>query len=444
MTLTDVDLNLQRFLRSPTPDEWSRCRVYAQRMKRIYPPQNDLLLSEDILHLVNLDQSGQPFVPRLQLLNWTTGRAFLPWLHHLLSPSLSDVLIDLDGGRATPVNVAVIKALPTTHLKNIAFSTVHANTEVDTTLLDLFFKSKRLTSIYVQQESSSEDTSSPGNGIEGEWEPIELEGLTSITIGFKNGSTFPQNFFNRVKLSNIQRIYLQHSGETGSLGSGVLFDCMLRSASTGVLHGLRYISHYHGVDITPARIQQLRGFSTLRTIRITSPCSTTGCQFFLSDDDISILAIAMPNLVELHLGGTPCTSTLVNVSMISLATLAANCTKLRDLQIHFDTASFISRALDVPNERIATPRLASSSCQLTQLNVGRIPLSKGTDGYWMIGTALLQIFPNLKNIKYQQSYGMHSWGEVMRIIKVQQNVTSLISGASDELTLVRVSDIQQV
>jgi len=443
-----MDPNLQRFLRSPTPDEWSRFRIYAQRMTRIYPPRNELLLSDDILHLVNLDRSGQPLVPKLQLLNWTTGRAFLPWLHLLLSPSLSDILVDLNGGRPTPVNVAVIKALPTTHLKNVAFSTIHADTEVDAALLDLFLKSKQLASIYVQQESSSEDTSSPDDGIEDEQEPIELENLTSIIMGFQNESTFPRSLFNRITLPNVERIYLQHSGETESSGFGDLFDCTLRSASTGTLHALRYTSHYHGMVITSARIQQLRGFSALRTIRVTSLCSTAGCKFFLSDDDISTLAVAVPNVVELYLGGTPCASTIVNVSMTSLATLAANCTKLKDLQIHFDTAGFISRALDVPSERIPAPRSASKSCQLTQLNVGTIPLSKGTDGYWIIGMALLRIFPNLKNIKYQ-SYGMRGWGEigwgdVMRIIKVQRNVARLMSGTSDELTLVRVSDREPI
>ena len=442
--------NRQKFLRSPTPDEWTRFRVYAQRMTKVYAPQNEYAPSEDILHLVNLYQLRQPLMPRLQLLNWTTGRTFLPWLHLLLSPSLSDVHIDFNGRRATPVNVAVIKALPTTYLKRFAFSTLHTNTEVDAALLDLVLKSRLLASIYIQQENNSEggnpSVNKFDNKIEDEQGPIELQDLKSVIVGFNNKSTFLPSLFGRVTLPRAQQIYLQHTDQTEWLGPDDLFDSMLRSASPGILQALRYISHYHGMDITSARIRPLLRFVALRTVRVTSACNMTRCKFFLSDDDVSAIATSMPNLTELHLGGIPCMSTSVDVSMDSLAILAANCTKLRDLQIHFDAVGFINRALDVPNEHIAPPQLTPNSCQLTQLNVGTIPLRGSMEGYWVVGMALLQIFPNLKNIKYHQQplFGGREWGEVARIIKVQRNVAKLMSGTSDEFTFVRVSNTQPV
>ena len=416
--------------------------MYAQRMTKLYAPTNDYAPSEDVLHLVNLDQSKQPLIPRLQLLNWTTGRLFLPWLHLLLPPSLSEIHIDLNGGSATPVNVAVIKALPTTHLQHVAFSTVHTNPEVDAALLELILASRHLKSVYIQQETSSEGLR--GGGIE---EQTELEDLTSIIIPFKNEPTFLQSLFDRATLPNIRQIYLQHSGKTEWSNPDGLFDSVLRSASPRVLHALRYTSHYHGIDITSARIRLLQSFTALRTVRVTSLCGASGCKFFLCDEDISIIANAMPNLVELHLGGTPCSSTLVNVSMTSLATLATNCTKIRDLQIHFDTAGFINRVLDVPAERPIPPRATSSSCQLTQLSVGRIPLNRAMDGYWVVGMALLQIFPNLTNIKCHQpqlGLGGREWGEVMRIVRVQRNVVNSMSGASDGIVRVRVSNTKPV
>ena len=76
------------------------------------------------------------------------------------------------------------------------------------------------------------------------------------------------------------------------------------------------------------------------------------------------------------------------------------------------------------------------------LDVGRTPLSKGMDGYWTVGMALLQIFPTLKSIKYQQQ--LNDWGEVMRIIKVQRNIASLMTGTSNKFILVRVSDTEPV
>ena len=408
-------------------------------MTKLYAPQDSEVPSDDILHLINLSQSGQPFMPRLQLLHWTTSRAFLPWLHLLLSPSLSDIHIDFNGGRTTPVNVAVVKVLPTTELKHIAFSTLHTNAEIDAALLDLVLRTKRLESIYLQQEANTEDASSPGDGVEDErLERIELDSLKSIIIGVKNEIKFLPNFFNGTTLPNVQYIYLKHSGRTEWSDASDLFGSILRSASPSALHTLRYTSHYHGMDITSARIYQLRSFTALKTLRITSACGATGCKFFLSDDDVSTIAFAMPNLVELHLGGAPCDSTSVAVSVDGLAILAANCIRLAELQIHFDTIGFINRALDVSSQHVGSARLTQNSCQLTQLNVGRIPLGKGMDGYWTIGTALLQIFPNLKSIKfYEQAFSLaRDWGEVMRIIKVQRNLTDILSSTMGEPTLV--------
>ena len=413
-------------------------------MTKLYALPPDHAPSEDILHLVNLDQSKQPLIPRLQLLNWTTSRLSLPWLHLFLSPSISEIHIDLNGGRTTPVNVAVIKALPSIYLKHIAFSNLHTNTEVNTALLDLVCKATRLESVYIQQENDLDHMGPLDDQVEGGREPPELRSLRSITIAFKKEFSFLPSLLDKTTLPSVQQIHLQHLGRTEWLGPDRLFDSMLRSASPDILHALRYTSHYQGMDITSARIQLLRSFVALRTVRVTSSCSSGHCKFFLSDDDISTIATAMPNLVELHLGGTPCASTLVNVSMESLVTLSSNCAKLRDLQTHFDTAGFINRALDVPNEHIPPLQITLKTCQLAQLTVGRIPLplGRGMDGYWTVGMALLQIFPNLKSIKYHQStvFGVGDWGEVSRVIKVQRKVANLMSGTSDQFTRVRASN----
>ena len=407
-------------------------------MTGVISPLNGHVLSEDILHVVNLDRSGQPLMPNLQRLRWTTGRTFIPWLHHLLSPSLSIISITLNGGHATPVNVAVIKAIPTAHLREIVLSMPHATPEVDAVLLDLIRKTRGLKSIYIQQEKTSEETSPPNNKSEDEREPIELEGLTSIVIRFNSNLTVLSNLFDRTTFPNAQQIRIGHLSNTEWLDGNDLYDPLLRSASPGSLHTLHYTSDYHGVDITSARIQSLRSFILLRTVRITSSCSTARCRFFLSDDDISTIAFAMPNLVELYLGDIPCASTLVNVSMSSLATLAANCTELKVLRIHFNTTGFIDRAFDGSIERTA-PRLAPNPCKLTQLYVGRTPLSKGTDGCWIVGMALLQIFPNLKSIRHQQQlWGGDGWEGVIRTIKIQRNVANLMSGMSGKVAPVRV------
>ena len=95
---------------------------------------------------------------------------------------------------------------------------------------------------------------------------------------------------------------------------------------------------------------------------------------------------------------------------------------------------------------VTLPHCANEKTGICLLDVERTPLSKGMDGYWTVGMALLQIFPNLKSIKYQQQllFGMNDWGEVMRIIKVQRNITSLMTGTSNKFILVPVSDTEPV
>lgn len=394
-------------------------------MTCIYEPKCDWVLpSDDILHLINLDRSGETLLPRLQHLDWTTGRAFLPWLHHLLSPNLSVIRIDFSGARATPVNVAVIKALPTANLRHVALSTLYTNTEVYGGLLDLIFGSRRLETIYVQQETNAGESSPSGDEVYDERGAIVLEALRSIKTVFKTEPTFLRTLFGSATCPNIREICIEHLGKVDWPNIDTLFDPMLRSASPNVLHTLRCVSQYHGMDITSAKVETLQRFVALRSLRITSLCTATRCRFFLSDNDVSTIATAMPNLVDLLLGGPPCSSA-VEVSINSLAVLAANCTKLERLQIHFDTTYFVHRALDVSGERTAPQNVASSVCKLTQLNVGRIVLGGGMDGYWTVGMALLRIFPKLEKINYHQ-HVFNDWGAVMRIIKVQKNIANLV------------------
>ena len=426
VVLTDVNQNLQRFLRYPTPLEWSRFRVYARRMTKMYALQNDRAISDDILHLLNLDPSGQTLIPGLQLLHWTTSHQSLPWLHRLLSPTLSVIKIDFTGVWATPVTVAVIKALPSSNLRHLSFSTLHTNAEVDGALLALVLNYKQLKSIYIHQEMHTEGTGPSGEAVKDEREPIELESLRLISITFRTEPSFLSNIFDRTTLPNIREIYVKHSGKTDWPGVDGLFDSIVRSASPYNSLRFRYISNYQGMDITSSRIQQLQSFVALRILRVTSLC-TTRCKFFLSDNDVSALAIAMPNLVELHLGGMPCSST-VDVSIDGLAAIAANCTKLTELQIHFDTTRFINRAFDISNECTIPPRLAREPCQLTHLIVGSMLLGNGSDACWTVGMALLQIFPNLKAIAHQRIMFGADWGAVMRVLKVQRNIASLMVG----------------
>lgn len=368
-------------------------------------------------------------MPRLQLLHWTTARTSLPWLRHLLSPTLSVINLDFIGGHGSPVNVAIIKALPITNLKRVAFSALRNNAEVDGALLDLVLNSKRLESISIQQEMPAGEISlSTSDKFEGKRGPIELESIKSIKVAFKSEPTFLPSLFNRTTFPNIHEIYIKHVGNNDWSECDDLFVSVLRSAAPGGLLALRYTSIYNGIDVTSTEIRSLQRFVALRSLRVESLCTAARCKFFLCDDDVSAIATSMPNLVELYLGGPPCMSA-VNVSIDGLTALAANCTKLTELQIHFDTARFINKALDISGQRTPPPLSAKDPCQLSLLIVGKMPLRSGVDGSWIIGVALLQIFPNLKNIKcLQQHMSLYNeWGDVMKAIKVQRNVASFMA-----------------
>jgi hypothetical protein len=388
--------------------------------------------SDDILPLIIPNQLGQELMPRLRSLYWTTGRASLPWLYRLLSPNLSVIRINFMRGHGTPVRVAVIKALPTTNLKHFDLSALHTNPEVDGALLDFVLNSKRLASISITQKSRCGGAGPPGDEIKNEREPIELGSLKSITMDFKSEPSFLQNLFNRATFPNMREINIMHLSKADWLGADEFFDSIMRlSPSHGAsLQVLLYASTYHGTDITSTKIQLLQRFVALRILYVRSRCTKGRCKFFLSDSDVSAIAISMPNLDELHLGGTPCSST-VNVSINrGLAALAANCTDLAVLQIHFDAVRFNSSAPDAFGERVAPLQLTQDSCQLAKLIVGKTVLGTDVEGQHAVGMALLQIFPNLKKIiyhkKHRRSLGFFSeWEGVMRVIKVHRRVAGL-------------------
>jgi len=92
---------------------------------------------------------------------------------------------------------------------------------------------------------------------------------------------------------------------------------------------------------------------------------------------------------------------------------------------------------------IPPPQLKPSMCQLEQLNVGRIPPSRGIG--WAVGMPSSQNLPDLKSIKtYRLPLEGSGWDDVVMVIRVHRDVRGLFSGIHDEFTLVRRPDTKSV
>ena len=144
------------------------------------------------------------------------------------------------------------------------------------------------------------DTNPPCDEAKDDLEPIELHTLKSIITIFKKRFTFLQSSFDGTVLPQCPADIPWHWGGTEWLGSDNL-----------------YSNRYPRVLSSD--------------ILLVMPCDAARSGFFLSGGGVSAVATTMPNFIEFYLSDPPCTSTLVGVSVGSLAVLVAGCTRLKGL-----------------------------------------------------------------------------------------------------------------
>ena len=117
------------------------------------------------------------------------------------------------------------------------------------------------------------------------------------------------------------------------------------------------------------------------------------CTFELNNNNIAGLVVALPRLESLFLG-RPCSNNSCTTTVACLLIISVHCTKLQELEIHFNTANVIRDFEDLSEdyqELLSLPR-----CALRRLNIHRIPLTLDGPGFEAVVNGISSIFPSLE------------------------------------------------
>ena len=160
--------------------------------------------------------------------------------------------------------------------------------------------------------------------------------------------------------------------------------------------------------ITPQIIACTFSFKNLTSLKVLSECSALCQTFDLTDDDIDLLTKVMPHLESLAVGEEPC-RVPSQITFKSLYTISRRCTRLTNLQIHFNPILFVTK-VDTDSESgdvalglsdINTP--SSDLCSVTTINVGNIPLPPQSNASYIMALGLLGVFPRIEKLEYDDN-----------------------------------------
>ena len=172
----------------------------------------------------------------------------------------------------------------------------------------------------------------------------------------------------------------------------------------------------HGTPLTEAGLRPFLSFRKLTKLELSNSCTRERCGNQLNDLIICELAMALPQLTYLSLGGALCVVSTPAVTITSLVALSTNCVDLDFLRLHFDANDIISR------DTHANSQTHKFTCKLRHLDVGFRPLSSNYDDILLVAFAILHIFPHLEVV----SPATQSWGHVERVVKLFQRAPKTV------------------
>ena len=152
-------------------------------------------------------------------------------------------------------------------------------------------------------------------------------------------------------------------------------------------------------------------FKNLVHLRIGVSCDTSlrQCNFNLTDDDISLIAITLSRLVRLELGFACRMNTCQN-TFRSLLALSMGCLWLKELQIHFNTTNL---GEDIKSAFASVRGTKRPGCQLKFFSASMAVLSSSENSE-LIARGFLGVFPMLESFHPTVDLGWGGVAEIMR------------------------------
>jgi len=328
-----------------------------------------------VYHLLSMQTQtlGHYLLPNLRSIRCD----FYPWdlvpfLRLFLNPGLVDVNISFPGDGLHIYRPATISLIPTRGLTHLRLVSMDDDDELSMDALHnlLDEASETLRSVCLDGQQSTAvfekllqlpnlrclDVRHPGAQISPS--AVVSPSLEKLVFGYNEGGPWLHILQNAPSLQELVVIY------SGS--SPTYLQKLASSLSKDMRRTLISLKCSSGKEapLTESGLRPFLSFGRLTTLELTTSCTGWRCGTQLNDSIISELAMALPRLASLTLGGMPCKASTSDVTVMGLVALSTNCVDLDFLQLHFNTKDIISRGTHANSQ---THRF---TCKLRTLSVG--------------------------------------------------------------------------
>ena len=166
-------------------------------------------------------------------------------------------------------------------------------------------------------------------------------------------------------------------------------------------------------------------FQNLAVLDAVGSCSWGArrrqCAFGLNNDNVTKLAMVLPQLETLSLG-PPCAENTCATTVACLLPISVHCLKLRELQIHFNTTNIVDDLEYILKDPRFQELRSLPRCTLPHMKVDRMPLTLDEPGSEIAVEGILYIFPYLGELSGVEQ----SWHKISeRIARFQRIQTDL-------------------
>jgi len=196
-----------------------------------------------------------------------------------------------------------------------------------------------------------------------------------------------------------------------------LFEAAINNTLPWIMAGgsLPALAYRHPIlPIDSPLITRVLPFTGLTDLLFSMECFMRPCVSRFTDQDVERLAIALPRLETLTLGGSPCGDDTCPTTVRSLLFLSVHCTKLRHLNIHFRMANLRADMLELLGYAYSQGLQSKPKCPLEALVVWEMRPELADYDPVLISIGMLMIFPSL--VKF--STISPAWAKVEVMLKI--------------------------
>lgn len=395
-----------RIVGNPSPEAWKRVHRYASWMRRIHVGHREVI-EEDAIRQFRLNSPTGGWFPALRTLGWTVSAHNLRYIDLLFSPYLEEVWITTPPSWSRskfprdvlPVLASTISTLPASALRSLRLGPSLGADPGDTHWV--YFENS-LSSIVLRCGPSLLHLASPVPLSDVAVDHvIRLPHLRTWRVGGP-----PPNYSASSPLLDFPTLTCLTLWEGATRGWLSLFKRLEERVSvaqgTTPLYRVKESLTSLSVDVpstTPvidiSITSPIQMFRNLVILDVVVACDRDKCAFKLNNDNVTNLAIALPQLVRLHLG-FPCQENTCDTTVACLLPISVYSLKLEILKIHFNTTNIVDDLKNVLvdprfQELRSLPRGA-----LWHLGVHGMPLTLDESDFEIVVDGMVNIFPSLR------------------------------------------------